>query len=89
MISYIVEIDSLYKFDAWSGGRSLLNVFKNHPRVMDYLNDYLEEWSQDCSYPLTDIDINDFLWFDAVNLLVEEGYIDENMNWTDKNDPLT
>lgn len=61
MISYIVGINSLYNFNAWSGGNSWLETFKKHPEVMVYLDNYLEYWSQERviegNLPLTDADV--------------------------------
>lgn len=87
MISYTVGINNLHDFNAWSGGRQWLETFKEHPEAMDYLDSYLEYCSQERiiegNPPLTDTDINDFLWFDALDILVEEGYVDRDLNWTD------
>ena len=55
---------------------------------MCYLNDYVESWSQEAAINgnmVTETDINDFLWFDAFDILVENGYVDEDMNWADEN----
>lgn len=82
-IVYAKSLNSLYEFPAWSGGKYWLNEFIKHPDALVYLEDYLEDLYEGGA-TFTDTDINDFLWFDAFDMLVEEGFVDENMHWKDE-----
>lgn len=82
-IVYAKSLDSLSEFPAWSGGKHWLDEFEKHPDALVYLEDYLEDLYEGGA-TFTDTDINDFLWFDAFDILVEEGFVDSNMNWKDE-----
>ena len=86
-IRYTKTLSGLDKFPAWSGGKNWLDTFRNHPDAFNYLESFIEDWTDSrevCGEePLTDTDINDFLWFDAFDMLVEAGYVDHDMNWKD------
>lgn len=59
MIAIKVELNSIYNFQAWSGGKSVLDrvIEKNRADELDaLLEDICEDW--------TDTQLNDFLWFD-------------------------
>ena len=82
-IVYAKSLDSLSEFPAWSGGKHWLDEFVKHPAALEYLEDYIEEryaWGE----AFTDTYLNDFLWFDAFDILVEAGYVDEDMHWKDE-----
>ena len=61
MIAIKVELNSVYNFEAWSGGKSTLDRVIEKNRV-DELDELLEEFFSDSE--LTDTQLNDFLWFD-------------------------
>lgn len=59
MIAIKVELNSIYNFQAWSDGKSVLDrvIEKNRVDELDaLLEDICEDW--------TDTQLNDFLWFD-------------------------
>lgn len=84
---YATYLDSLAEFPAWSGGKRWLETFIKHPDALDYLEAFIEDWANSremCGEELlTKTDINDFLWFEAFDMLVEAGYVDGDMNWKD------
>ena len=82
-IVYTKSLNGLDKFPAWSGGKRWLDEFVEHPDALVYLEDYLEDLYEGGA-TFTDTDINDFLWFDAFDILVEEGFVDKDMNWKDE-----
>lgn len=69
---YVVET-SLNKFDAWSGGLRVLNKLCDHQEAYEFIENYLDEYEECASCMLTDTDVNDFLWFDALDFLEENG----------------
>lgn len=82
-IVYAKSLNGLDKFPAWSGGKRWLDEFIQHPLALTYLEDYLEDFCEGGA-TFTDTDINDFLWFDAFDILVEEGFVDKDMHWKDE-----
>lgn len=82
-IVYTTSLNGLDKFPAWSGGKHWLDEFVEHPLALTYLEDFLKDLCAGGA-TFTDTDINDFLWFDAFDILVEEGFVDEDMNWKDE-----
>ena len=65
-IKYITELDSIYNFNAWSGGKDILDLVIKAGKVKQ-LDNLLEEL-QDCdNKPWTETQINDFLWFDLTD----------------------
>ena len=69
---YMVETP-LYKFDAWMGGLHVLNELCDHQEAYAYIENYLDDYEECVSEPLTAVEVNDFLWFDALDLLEENG----------------
>lgn len=63
MIAIKVELNSVCNFEAWSGGKSVLNQVIAKNRV-DELDALLEEICEDW----TDTQLNDFLWFELTEL---------------------
>lgn len=59
MITVKSELNSVASFDAWSGGKAVLNQVIAKNRV-DELDALLEEICEDW----TDTQLNDFLWFE-------------------------
>lgn len=73
-MKYFVETD-LQNFDAWAGGRTNLDEIMENQEAFDYIESIIEEW---CEYDkVTEARINDFLWFDAPEMLIEAGIWDE------------
>lgn len=75
MIQYMAAINSLYDFSFWGGARNQFNFIVEEGGIEAV--DYLEELLSDFEETLTETDINDFIWFEAYDLLVEEGFIEE------------
>lgn len=82
-MQYLVDTE-LYQFDAWSGAKARLDDLVQHKDAYDYIESYLEEWCAMREEPMTETEINDFLWFESDNLLKQNGFLDENYNWTDE-----
>lgn len=75
MISYIAgvkEID-LKDFEAWSGGEQRLNRIKDLPNCIATVEGLLDEFEINTGRPMTEGEINDYLWFDLENDLECEG----------------
>ena len=73
MIRIVKEID-LELFEAWSGALKVLNAIKEHEQGSEILEmmDDLINMSED----VTETWLNDFLWFDAVDIIMEHFEID-------------
>lgn len=72
-IKITTEIN-LEDFEAWSGGLDTLNAIKKHEEaseILEYLASILTE-----DEGLTETQVNDFLWFDAYDLIIEAFDID-------------
>lgn len=69
---YVVET-SLSDFDAWSGGLRVLNELHLHKEAYEFIESFLDEYEECSDCMLTETDMNDFLWFDALYLLEENG----------------
>lgn len=76
MIQYTTAINSLYEFSFWGGARNQFNfiVEEGGSEAVDFLDEYLSEGFDEV---MSEIDINDFIWFEAYDLLVENGLIEE------------
>lgn len=84
-MQYLVDTE-LYKFNAWSGGKSRLDGIVEHSSAYSFMESYIDEWAAYSNEPLTETDINDFLWFDSDDILMKNGFLDSDYNWTDKAD---
>ena len=62
-MNYIVENESLRNFEAWAGGKDWLQTAIANDTV-DAAEEWLEMMSDGRETPLTDVEINDLLWFD-------------------------
>lgn len=69
---YVVET-SLSDFDAWSGGLRVLNELRLHKEAYEFIESFLDEYEECSDCMLAETDMNDFLWFDALYLLEENG----------------
>ena len=71
MIRIVKEIELEY-FEAWSGGSQVLNAIKEHDRSLDIL-EALEEYINmgNEMEAVTETWVNDFLWFDAEDIIME------------------
>lgn len=72
---YVIDC-SLDAFEAWSGGKTVLGELMDHPTAYCYVADMLDELTATSEW--TDTDVNDFIWFDALDLLEEAGYYDSD-----------
>lgn len=71
---YYQTESNIRNFNAWSGGNSWKQVVLNSSEdVIDYVNSLLDDLFPEGSNA-TETGINDFLWFDLVNLMDENGY---------------
>lgn len=63
--------DSLDYFDPWAGAIPVYERIMNDDDARDYIDNYLEslcggqDWSE--------TDVNDFIWFDAEQILIDAG----------------
>ena len=71
MIRFVKEIE-LEDFEAWSGGLQVLNSIKEHDRSLEIL-ETLEEYINigEGLEAITETWVNDFLWFDAEDIIRE------------------
>lgn len=67
MITYKTELNSIVDFDAWSGGRDVLDkvIEKNRIEELDAL---IQDLQMETNEVWTDTQLNDFLWFDLPKL---------------------
>lgn len=65
MIKYTVELNSIEDFEAWQGGKQMLDLVIEAGKV-DELDNLLEELSSVDGFS-SDTQLNDFLWFDLEN----------------------
>lgn len=67
-MKYVQECYELIYFPAWSGGKKFLcDLYYNHPKAYNILNDYINTWTE--KEALTCTEVNDFLWFNAEEFL--------------------
>lgn len=93
MISYIAGIKdiNLEDFEAWSGGKQRLNRIKDLPNCIATVEGLIDEFEINSGRPMTETEINDYLWFDLENDLECEGlydpetdtYYDEPYAWVE------
>lgn len=69
------DYDSLNDFEPWAGAIHVYERIMNDEEARDYIEDYLES-SCDCQ-DWSETDINDFIWFDAEQFLIDEGIWEE------------
>ncbi len=82
-MKYMVE-NPLRYFEAWNGGLRVLHELEAHQDAYDYIESWLEEYPL-CGDMLTNVEVNDFLWFDALDMCEEAGYYnDETGLWYDE-----
>lgn len=66
-IKYTVEIDDIYRFPAWSGGRTTLDrviAEGKCEKLTSYLEHEVFARELDSEMEITDTDINNYLWFE-------------------------
>ena len=68
MIKIVKEIE-LEDFGAWSGGLQVLNAIKEHDKSLEILETLIEYI--DMSEDITETWLNDFLWFDTEDIIME------------------
>lgn len=71
-MQYIVD-DSIYNFNAWSGGKDTLDVIFDKGDEED-VQRIIEEQISMSEEPWTETDINDFLWFERDFIAEQLGY---------------
>ncbi len=76
-MKYTVEIDDIYHFPAWSGGKTTLDtVVQAGHEYVEALTQLAEEMFAE-DEEVTDTAINDWLWFDSDKIYEYLG-LDEN-----------
>lgn len=79
MIDYVIEKqDDLRYFDFWSGAKQTAELINNHSKadeIWEYLEEYISDSNTERGY-ITDTLINDFIWFDACEVIKEDLDID-------------
>lgn len=76
---YVVEKD-LQDFNFWAGARTVANEIDeldNADECWEYLQEIIEEDAQNALY-YNETQINDFVWFEAWDLLEAAEYINED-----------
>ena len=73
-MKYVVE-ESLEDFEAWSGGKDTLDTLREKGDV-DSVECLIEELASTSEEGWTDININDFLWFERDTIAQHLGYSD-------------
>lgn len=71
MIKIVKEIELEY-FEAWSGGKDVLDNIKGHKKcdeIMEYIESLLTYETEQGI--ITETWLNDFLWFDVDQLLID------------------
>lgn len=79
----------LYRFPAWSGGKTWLEELIDHPKAYDYIVNRLEEaelYFYEEGEARTETDINDYLWFYMKYDLEEAGFLNEDHEWIEDDD---
>lgn len=54
----------LVDFPAWDGGQRMLERIQDYPKVIEEAERTLLVMEEEQGYPLTDEQVNDYLWFD-------------------------
>lgn len=62
----------LEEFEPWSGAKPWFEKLLKDELAFTYVNDFLAEWADMGN--LSETDINDFIWFDMADMLIEEGF---------------
>lgn len=70
-IKIIDELESLKDFESWDGATYFQQRIMNDPEALRVIESDLEGYT--ASFPMTLDELNDYLWFDAEELLIEEG----------------
>jgi len=65
MIKYTTELNTIDNFDAWSGGKDVLNKVRSAGKIGE-LDEILAEL-MDGGEQWTETQLNDFLWFDLTD----------------------
>ena len=81
----VTQTIDLEDFEAWGGGASRLYALKQHHEALEFVNELLADGCAPDGY--TDVQVNDFLWFELDTLLEEYGYYSgETDLWYDDED---
>lgn len=77
----------LYRFPAWSGGKTRLDDLVEHPDAYDYISNMIEEADLYGDGAIrTNTELNDYLWFDLYDDLAEAGYMTVDHEWIEDDD---
>lgn len=72
---YNIENDcELLCFEAWGGAAVRLKELFKHDTAYQFISNLLEEWCE--TENVSDIQINDYIWFQMDEDLAEMGYLD-------------
>lgn len=67
--------ESLEDFEPWGGAAQIYERIMNDKEAREYIEDYLEISCEDPDWDETII--NDFIWFDAEQILIDAGIWEE------------
>lgn len=67
--------DSLNDFVPWAGAVPIYERIMNDDRARDYIEGYLDDACDPCYWDETMV--NDFIWFDVEQILIEAGIWEE------------
>lgn len=74
MMRYIVEFDGIEDFETWSGATSVKDAIERKGCIRE-ANDLLEQLCDNCE-DVSEVTVNDYIWFDLANDLREYYDID-------------
>ena len=63
--------EGIEDFEPWAGAIPVYERIMDDSEALDYINNYLEA-SYNCQ-DWSETDINDFIWFDAEEILIDAG----------------
>ena len=63
--------EGLEDFEPWAGAIQVYERIMNDEEARDYIDNYLESTCE--GYDWSETDVNDFIWFDAEEILVDAG----------------
>ena len=73
----------LYRFPAWSGGKTRLDDLVEHPDAYDYIFNMIEEADLYGDGAIrTNTELNDYLWFD----MYDDLYMTVDHEWIEDDD---
>lgn len=79
-MKYYLNSD-MARFPWWNGAWYNVQDLKKHQNAWDCVENCLDEISADGS--MSETDVNDFMWFDLEDYLIENNFKDSDGNWLD------